>query len=138
MTTKPQIHQPRLSQPSLWRRRITYTSAQKYSFMQNKPNFPRFCAKNSPLQEKQTQNKPNQTQSFTLFILPILPVLSKAEGPIHPFFLLFSSKNILAAVLFHNSSFRFPQKSTKKVSRPVILAGRDTTKKTQTIYAQIN
>ena len=59
-------------------------SAQKYSFMQNKPNFPRFCAKNSYLEEKQTQFKPNQTQFFTSFFLPILPVLSKAEGPIHP------------------------------------------------------
>ena len=34
-------------------------SAQKESIMQNKPNLPRFCAKNSPLQEKQTQFKPN-------------------------------------------------------------------------------
>jgi len=59
-------------------------SAQKYSFMQNKPNFPRFCAKNSYLEEKQTQFKPNQSQFFTSFFLPILPVLSKAEGPINP------------------------------------------------------
>ena len=28
-------------------------------FMQNKPNFPRFWAKNSYLEEKQTQFKPN-------------------------------------------------------------------------------
>ena len=34
------------------------TSAQKYSFMQNKPNFPRFCVKNSYLEEKQTQSNP--------------------------------------------------------------------------------
>ncbi len=49
-------------------------SAQKYSFMQNKPIFPRFCAKNSYLKEKQTQFKPNQTQFFASFILPILPI----------------------------------------------------------------
>ncbi len=42
-------------------RPFTYTSAQKYLIMQNKPNFPRFCAKNSYLQEKQTQSKPIQT-----------------------------------------------------------------------------
>jgi len=35
------------------------TSAQKKSIMQNKPNFPRFCAKNTGLEEKQTQFKPN-------------------------------------------------------------------------------
>jgi len=57
---------------------------QIHSFLQNKPNLPRFCAKNSLLQEKQTQFKPNQTQFFASFFLPILPVLSKAEGPIHP------------------------------------------------------
>jgi len=33
-----------------------------HSIMQNKPNFPRFCAKNSLLEEKQTQFKPNRTQ----------------------------------------------------------------------------
>ncbi len=38
---------------------FTYTSAQKYSFMQNKPNFPRFCAKNADSEEKQSQFKPN-------------------------------------------------------------------------------
>ncbi len=31
-------------------------------FMQNKPNFPRFCVKNAYSEEKQTQFKPNQTQ----------------------------------------------------------------------------
>ena len=31
-------------------------------FMQNKPNFMRFWAKNGYLEEKQTQFKPNQTQ----------------------------------------------------------------------------
>jgi len=72
MTTKPQTN---LSRPILWPRRITYTSAQKESIMQNKPNFPRFCAKNSYWEE-------NQTQFFTSFFLPILPVLSKAEGPV--------------------------------------------------------
>jgi len=63
MTTKSQItiHQPPLSQLCLWRSRIIYTSAQKESIMQNKPNFPRFCAKNSYLEEKQTQFKPIQT-----------------------------------------------------------------------------
>jgi len=30
--------------------------------MQNKPNFPRFYAKNGYLEEKQTQSKPIQTQ----------------------------------------------------------------------------
>ena len=102
MTTKSQIHQHPLSRPilwrsrnlsrrSLWRRRITYTSAQKESIMQNKPNFCRFWAKNGYLEEKQTQFKPNQTQFkpnqaqfLVIFIFPILPVLSKAEGPIHP------------------------------------------------------
>jgi len=84
MTTEPQIHQPPLSQLCLWRSRITYTSAQKESIMQNKPNFCRFWAKNGYLEEKQTQFKPNQTQFFASFFLPILPVLSKAEGPIHP------------------------------------------------------
>ena len=46
-------------------RQLSSTSAeraQKNLFMQNKPNFPRFCAKNSLLQEKQTQFKPNQSQ----------------------------------------------------------------------------
>ena len=84
MTTKSQIHQHPLSRPilwrsrnlsrrSLWRRRITYTSAQKKSILQNKPNYCRFWAKNSYLEEKQTQFKPNQTQFFALFLLPILP-----------------------------------------------------------------
>ena len=50
------------------------TSAQKYLIMQNKPNFPRFCVKNSYLEEKQTQFKPNQTQFFTSFFLPMLPI----------------------------------------------------------------
>ncbi len=40
-------------------------SAQKYLIMQNKPNLCRFWAKNSYLEEKQTQFKPNQTQSQT-------------------------------------------------------------------------
>jgi len=77
MTTEPQTN---LSRRSLWRRRITYTSAQKKSIMQNKPNIMRFYAKNSLLREKQTQFKanpnpikPNQTQFFASFILPILP-----------------------------------------------------------------
>ena len=88
MTTESQIHQHPLSRPILWRSRITYTSAQKESIMQNKPNFPRFCAKNGYLEEKQTQNKanriqfqttrtknkPKQTQFFTSFFLPILPI----------------------------------------------------------------
>ncbi len=64
MTTKLQTH---LSRRSLWRSRITYTSAQKYSGLQNKPNYCRFWAKNSYLEEKQTQNKPNQTQFLALF-----------------------------------------------------------------------
>jgi len=55
MTTKFQTN---LSRRSLWRRRITYTSAQKESIMQNKPNFPQFCAKNSYLEEKQTHSNP--------------------------------------------------------------------------------
>jgi len=63
--------------------------------MQNKPNFPQFCAKNGYLGEKQTQTnpiqsqsnpiqtqfkpnqtqfRPNQTQFFALFILPMLPI----------------------------------------------------------------
>ena len=42
--------------------RSARTRAQKNLFMQNKPNFPRFCAKNGYLEEKQTQFKPNQTQ----------------------------------------------------------------------------
>ena len=37
--------------------------AQKNLFMQNKPNFPRFCAKNGYLGEKQTQSNPIQSQS---------------------------------------------------------------------------
>jgi len=49
-------------------------SAQKESIMQNKPNLPRFCAKNGYLEEKQTQFKPNQTQFFPPFFLPILPI----------------------------------------------------------------
>ena len=36
--------------------------AQKNLFMQNKPNLPRFCAKNGYLEEKQTQSNPIQTQ----------------------------------------------------------------------------
>ncbi len=59
-------------------------SAQKESIMQNKPNFPRFCVIIKDFAKKQTQNKPNQTQFFASFFLPILPVLSKAEGPINP------------------------------------------------------
>jgi hypothetical protein len=31
-------------------------------FMQSKPNFRRFCVKNTDCEEKQTQSKPNQTQ----------------------------------------------------------------------------
>jgi len=48
--------------------------AQKNLFMQNKPNFPRFCAKNGYLGEKQTQSNPiqsqfkaNQTQFYTIY-----------------------------------------------------------------------
>jgi len=33
--------------------------AQKNLFMQNKPNFPRFCAKNEDFAQKQSQFKPN-------------------------------------------------------------------------------
>ena len=51
-------------------RQLSSTSAeraQKNLFMQNKPNFPRFCAKNEDFAQKQTQFKPNsnpiQTQS---------------------------------------------------------------------------
>jgi len=83
MTTKPQIHQPRLSQPSLWRSRFTYTSAQKNLIMQNKPNFSNtkmnVCSvlkevyKNIPLNNRR-QNKPNQTQFFSSFFLPMLPI----------------------------------------------------------------
>jgi len=46
--------------------------------MQNKPNFRRFCAKNADLEEKQTQNKANQSQNKpnsnpkrTQFYLPL-------------------------------------------------------------------
>jgi len=45
--------------------------AQKNLFMQNKPNFPRFCAKNGYLGEKQTQSNPIQSQ--------FKPNLKKAE-----------------------------------------------------------
>ncbi len=90
MTTKPQHH---LSRCSLWRSRIPplHLSRVLYKFtlfMQNKPNLPRFCAKNAYSEEKQSQfkpnqaqfqgkyaqNKPNQTQFFTSFILPYLPI----------------------------------------------------------------
>ena len=37
--------------------------AQKNLFMQNKPNFPQFCAKNGYLGEKQSQTNPIQSQS---------------------------------------------------------------------------
>jgi len=36
--------------------------AQKNLFMQNKPNSPRFCAKNEDFAQKQTQTNPIQTQ----------------------------------------------------------------------------
>ncbi len=68
MTTESQIHQPPLSRPILWRSRIAalHLSRALYKFtlfMQNKPNFPRFCLKNSLSQEKQTQFKPNSNPS---------------------------------------------------------------------------
>jgi len=40
---------------------------QKYLFMQNKPNFPRFYAKNNDYDKKQTQFKPNSNPIQTQF-----------------------------------------------------------------------
>ena len=76
------IHQSSLSRRSLnsseslwdeveWRNRFAlHLSRLLYKFtlfVQNKPNFCRFWAKNSCSEEKQSQFKPNQTQFFTLF-----------------------------------------------------------------------
>ena len=50
--------------------------AQKNLFMQNKPNFPRFCAKNGYLGEKQTQFKANSK--------PIKPIFTPYAPKINP------------------------------------------------------
>jgi len=106
MTTELQTH---LSRRSLWRSRITYTSAQKKLILQNKPNFPNnqinITSVNTMNYEQRTtnyfmQNKPNQTQFFTPFFLPILPVLSKAEGPIHPNQTQFKTTPHILRILF--------------------------------------
>ena len=52
-------HKPQATSDQRPATRSAGTIAQKYLIMQNKPNFPRFCAKNTGLEEKQTQFKPN-------------------------------------------------------------------------------
>ena len=47
-------------------------SAQKYLIMQNKPNLPRFYAKNEDFAQKQSQTNPIQTQ-FKANSKPIKP-----------------------------------------------------------------
>jgi len=62
MTTKPQTLNKEPGRRVSYQtpaKRFTCTSAQKNLFMQNKPNFPRFCAKNEDFAQKQTQFKPN-------------------------------------------------------------------------------
>jgi len=63
---------------TLYASRSVRTIAQKNLFMQNKPNFPRFCAKNGYLEEKQSQFKANQTQ-FKANSNPIKPNLKPAS-----------------------------------------------------------
>jgi len=70
--------------------------AQKNLFMQNKPNFPRFCAKNGYLEEKQTQTKPIQSQ-FKPNTNPIKP----KTNPIKPNFLhFFSNRRLVILTTF--------------------------------------
>jgi len=48
---------------------------QTYKNMQNKPNFRRFCAKNTDPTKKQTQTEPNQTRSAAEIPCGELPCL---------------------------------------------------------------
>jgi len=85
MTTESQIHQPRLSRPSLWRSRIAplHLSRALYKFtlfMQNKPNLPNAQINVSSVLTKDYENVPlrrcaeNKANSK-----PIKPNLKKAK-----------------------------------------------------------
>jgi len=63
-----------------------------HSIMQNKPNFPRFCVKNSLLQEKQTHSnpiKPNFSRFFSYPSCPFTPIKPNFKRSFALFFVSF-------------------------------------------------